>query len=179
MTVTDSQLAMVIQLRGEIEGINRSAGDPLAMQPDAAMSYSFGWLSSLNPFSGAEETVAHIVTSIHATLAKLAPVATIETSNDGLMVKSVITYTGWVASVWCDSSPSGAATALAGAHLASLQKAYALRAAFAGAIAAAGSTIVSISLAVTNPLTVLRALASAKALKQALDKLAAAVEAST
>jgi hypothetical protein len=36
--------------------------------------------------------------------------------------------------------------------------------------------MVSISLAVANPLTVLRALASARALKQALDRLAAAVE---
>jgi hypothetical protein len=60
----------------------------------------------------------------------------------------------------------------------SLEKAYALRAAFAGAIAAAGGTMVSISQAVANPLTVLRALAAARALKQALDRLATAVEAS-
>jgi hypothetical protein len=69
--------------------------------------------------------------------------------------------------------------ALADAHLTSLEKAYALRVAFAGAIAAAGSTMVSISMAVANPLTGLRAVASAKALKQALERLAAAVQPSS
>jgi hypothetical protein len=96
-----------------------------------------------------------------------------------LMVKSVINYTGRVASVWGNSSPFAAPTSLADAHLASLEKTYALRAAFAGAVAAAGSTLVSIAQAVTNPFTVPRALASARALKQSLDRLAAAVEASS
>jgi hypothetical protein len=40
-----------------------------------------------------------------------------------------------------------------------------------------GGALASISLAVSNPLTVLHALASAKALKQALERLVAAVEA--
>lgn len=179
MTAADSQLTTVLQLRGEIEGIDGAARNPAAMQPDAAMSYSFGLLSSLSPFSNAEQTVEELVASIRATLARLTPVTTIETSSDGLMVRSVINYTGRVASVWSISPSFAAAAALADAHLNSLQKAYALRAAFAGAIAAAGSTLVSISLAVTNPLTVFRALASARALKQALDRLAAAVEASS
>jgi hypothetical protein len=178
VTVTDSQLATVIQLRGEIEGIDRVSRSPTAMQPDAAVSYSVGIFSSLSPFSNAEQTVAEIVNSIKSTLARLAPVATIETSSDGLTVRSVINYTGRVASVWSSSASSPAANTLANAHLASLQKAYALRSAFAGAIAAAGSTMVSISQALANPFTVLRALASAKALKQALDRLAAAVAAS-
>ena len=176
MTVTDAQLAAVLQLRGEIEGIDGTSRTAAAVQPDSAMSYSFGIFSSLSPFSGAEQAVAEIVTSIQSTLAKLAPIATIETSSDGLTVRSVINYTGRIASVWSSSASSAAANTLVDAHLASLQKAYALRAAFAGAIAAAGSTMVSISLAVANPLTVLRALASARALKQALDRLAAAVE---
>jgi hypothetical protein len=171
-------LASVIQVRREIEGIDGAARDPAAMRPDAAMSYSFGLLASLSPFSGAEQTVADIVASIQTTLARLAPVATIETSADGLTVKSVINYAGRVTSVWSNSPSSTAATALADAHLESLRKTFALRAAFAGAIAAAGSTMVSISLAVTNPLTVFGALASARALKQALDRLAAAVETS-
>jgi hypothetical protein len=178
VTVTDSQLATVIQLRGEIEGIDGVSRAPAAMQPDAVMSYSFGIFSGLSPFSSADQTVAEIVTSIQITLARLAPVATIETSADGLTVKSVINYTGRVASVWSSSFSSPASETLVNTHLTSLEKAYALRAAFAGAIAAAGSTMVSISQAVVNPLTVLRALASARALKQALDRLAAAVEAS-
>ncbi|MGO9338190.1 MAG: hypothetical protein ACLPY1_11850 [Terracidiphilus sp.] len=177
MTVTDPQLATVLQLRSEIEGIERESRDPAATQPEAALSYSFGILSSLFPFSSAEQTVAEIAASIRTTLAKLAPVAMIENSSDGMTVKSVINYTGRVASVWSNSSSPTAATALAHAHLASLEKAYALRAAFAGAIAAAGNTLVSISLIVSNPLTVLRAPVSARALKQALDRLAAAIEA--
>jgi len=178
VTGTDSELAAAIQLRGEIEAIDAASRNPAAMQPEAAMSYSFGLFSSLSSFSSAEQTVAEIVTSIQTTLARLAPVATIETSADGLTVKSVINYTGRVASVWSRSSSSAAATALADAHHASLGKAYTLRSAFVGAIAAAGSALVSISQAVANPLTVLRALASARALKQALDRLSAAVEAS-
>jgi len=178
MTGTDSRLATAIQLRAEIEGIDGAARNPAAMQPDATPSYSYGLLSSLSPFSNAEQTLADIVSSIQTTLARLAPVATIETSADGLTVKSVINYAGWVTSVWSNSTLSAAATELANTHLDSLQRAYALRAAFAGAIAAAGSTMVSISLAVANPLTVLHALSSARALKQALDRLAVAVEAS-
>jgi hypothetical protein len=178
VTVTDAQLATVIQLRGEIEAIDGASRNPAAMQPDAAMSYSFGIFSGLSTFSGAEQTVSEIVASIQLTLARLAPIATIENSADGLTVRSVINYSGSVASVWNRSDSSAAGSTLADAHLASLGKAYALRAAFAGAIAAAGSTMVSISLAVANPLTVLRALAAAKALKQALDRLGAAVEAS-
>lgn len=178
MTVSDSQLATAVQLRSELEGIDKTASDPAALQPDAVGSYSYGLFSNLSPFSGAEETAAEIVASIQATLARLAPVATIETCRDGLTAKSVINYTGRVASVWSNSPSLTAANALANAHLASIEKAYILRAAFAGAIAAAGNTMVSISMAVANPLTVLRALASAKALKQALDRLSAAVDAS-
>ena len=66
---------------------------------------------------------------------------------------------------------------LAGAHLDSLGKTYALRVASVGALGAVGGALASISLAVANPLTVLHALASAKALKQALERLVAAVEA--
>ena len=179
MTVTDSQLASVLQLRSEIEGLDMATREPAtALRPDTELSYSYGLFSSLSPVSNAEQTVADIVASIRATLAKLAPVATIETASDGMTVRSVMNYAGRVVSVWSDTPSSAAAGALADAHLVSLDKAYALRAAFAGAIAAVGSTLVSISLAVANPLTVLRALASAKALKQALDRLAEAVEAS-
>jgi len=52
-----------------------------------------------------------------------------------------------------------------------------LRTAVAGAVLSAGSAIVSISMAVANPLMLLNAWSSAKALKVALDRLAAAVEA--
>jgi hypothetical protein len=120
--------------------------------------------------------VADIVTSVRATLAKLTPVYTLETSRDGLTVRTVIQYTGRVASVWSQGNASSpAAAVLAAAHLDSLQRTYALRIAFAGAIAAVGNTLVGISMAMANPLTALHALASAKALKLALERLAAAV----
>jgi hypothetical protein len=145
------------------------------MEPVSALSYSFGLFS--NPFSSAEQTVAEIVASVHAMLAKLAPVATLETCREGMTARTVIQYTGRAASVWSNLPSSELASVLAGTHLDSLQRTYALRVAFVGAIGAVGSALVSISLTVANPLTVLHALASAKALKQALERLAAAVEA--
>jgi hypothetical protein len=174
LTVTDSQLAALTALRAEIERIDRATREPAAAaepRMDAAMSYSFGM------FSGPEQTIAEIVASVHTTLARLTPVTTLETSKHGLTARTVINYTGRAASVWSNSPSSELAALLSGAHLDSLQKSYALRAAFAEAIAAVGSTLVSISVAVANPLTVLHALASANALKQALERLAIAVEA--
>jgi len=184
LTVADSQLASVRLLRAEIEGIDRGARSPAAaagMEPVSALSYSFGLFSDLspfsNPFSSAEQTVAEIVASVHAMLAKLAPVTTLETCREGMTARTVIQYTGRAASVWSNLPSSELASVLAGTHLDSLQRTYALRVAFVGAIGAVGSALVSISLTVANPLTVLHALASAKALKQALERLAAEVEA--
>jgi hypothetical protein len=163
-------------LRAEIEEIDRAARNPATLAPaesDAALSYSFGLFSTISPISSAEQTVAEIVASIRAVLAKLAPVATIETCKDGLTARTVIHYTGRAASVW-GNTPS---VELIGAHLDSLGKTYALRVAFVGAIGAVGAALASISMAVSNPLTVLHALASAKALKQTLERLVSAVEA--
>lgn len=182
MTVADSQLTALTQLRGEIEEIDRTTRLPASgldrpcdatTPPDSSLIHSYGMLAGLYPLSSAEQTVAEIVASVHDLLARLAPVATLETSRDGLTARTVIQYTGRAASVWSNSPSSE----LAGAHLASVEKTYALRTAFAETIAAVGSALVSISLAVANPLTVLHALASAKALKRALERLVAAAEA--
>lgn len=183
MTAADSQLYAATALRSEIEGIERTVGAPAASacaQPESALSYSFGVFSDVSSLASTNQTVADILTSVRETLAKLAPVCTLETSLDGLTVRSVIQYSGSVVSVWGQdkASSSAAAADLAAIHIASLQKTYALRIAFAGAIAAAGSALVAISVAVANPLTALHALASAKALKQALDHLSAAVASS-
>jgi hypothetical protein len=163
-------------LRSEIEGIDWAARNPSGaakIEPDAPLSYSFGLFSSISPVSGAEQTVAEIVSSVRAVLAKLAPVATIETSRDGMTARTVVLYTGRATSAWSSITSS----VLTGAHLDSLGKTYALRVAFVGAIGAVGGALASISLAVSNPLTVFHALASAKALKQALERLVSAVEA--
>lgn len=180
MIVTDSQLDALKQLRVEIEGIDSAARNPAAsapIEPDAALSYSFGLFSSISPVSGAEQTVAEILASVRAVLAKLAPVATIETSRDGVTARTVVHYTGRADSAWSSTTSSEPVSVLAGAHLDSLGKTYALRVASVGALGAVGGALASISLAVANPLTVLHALASAKALKQALERLVAAVEA--
>jgi hypothetical protein len=183
LTVTDLQIASLRQLCGEIEGIDRAAREPAsedAVPQDSGVSYSFGLFSGFPLISDAEQTVAEIVASVQATLAKLAPVASLETSRDGFTVRTAIQYRGRVASVLCNpSSPDSYASVstLTREHLDAVEKTYALRAAFAAAIAAVGGALVSISMAVTNPLTVLQALGSARALKRALERLAAAVEA--
>ena len=178
MTAADSQLADVLRIRGEIEGIDRATRDPAAAttELEGNLSYSYGMLSSLSPFSSVEQTVGDIAAAVQVILRRLRPVATVETSKDGMTARTVINYTGRATSVWSDSPPTELAAALAGAHLESVKRAYALRAAFVGVIAAAGSALVSISAAIANPLTALPALASAAALKQSLQRLVASVE---
>jgi hypothetical protein len=177
MTAVDSQLADLSRIRGEIEGIDRAAREPATatMGPEGTLSYSYGGLSNLSLFHSAEQTVAEIAATIGVILARLAPVATLETSSDGMTVRTVINYTGRATSVWSNSPPTELAAALAEAHLESVKRAYALRAAFAGVVAAAGSALVSIAAAIANPLTVLHALASAAALKQSLQRLVTSV----
>lgn len=114
-----------------------------------------------------------MVDSIKETLAKLAPVAHFETTVDGFTAKTVISYSGFAASVWS----SGTTWELVDAHLESLQRAYAFRSAVAAVVAAVGNAVVAISIAVGNPLTVWHAVKSAEALKLAVDRLAASVAA--
>jgi hypothetical protein len=178
VTAENSQLAEMLRLRHEIEEIDKATREPATatMEPDDGWSYSFGTFSGVSPFSGVEQTVADIAAAIRTTLRKLAPVATLETSREGMIARTVINYSGRATSVWSNTPTTELAAALEGPHLESIRNAYALRAALMGAIAAAGSSLVSISAAVLNPLTALHALASARALKQALERLAAAVE---
>lgn len=173
MTVAEAQLTSLLLLGDEIESIGRTARDPAApLAAQGAVSYS---ILGFSPLASAEQTVAEIVASIRTLLAKLAPVATIETTLDGLTVKTAIHYTGRVASVWDDGPSPLLQAELARAHLDALQKTYALRIAFARAIASAGGALMSIALAVANPLTALHAFASARALQSALERLAAAI----
>lgn len=179
----DSQLATVIELRAEIEGIDRAARNPArAAEQDNTLSYtaySIGWPANLSPISGARQHVDQIVASISVILSRLAPVATVETSINGFTARTVIHYTGRAASVWSGvgTDSSAQASQLSAMHLDALKKTYTLRVAFVGAIAAVASALASISLAAANPLTVLNAWASARALKHALERLVAAVEA--
>jgi hypothetical protein len=183
LTATDLQITSLKQLSSEIEEIDRAARAPAsadATQPDSTVSYSFGLLSGFPVISDAAQTIAEVVASVQVTLAKLAPVASLETSRDGFTVKTAIQYRGRVASVFCNSSlpiSYDSVYVLTREHLAAVEKTYALRAAFAAAIAAVGAALVSISMAMANPLTVLQALRSARALKEALERLAAAVQA--
>ncbi len=178
MTAVDSQLADLLRVRGEIEGIDRATRESktVTTEPEGNLSYSYGVLSGLSPFSSVEKTVGDIAAAVQVILRRLAPVATVETSNSGLTVRSVINYTGRTTSVWSGSPPTELAAALAEAHLESLKNAYALRTAFVGVIAATGSAMVSISTAIANPLTVLHASSSAAALKESLQRLVASVE---
>jgi hypothetical protein len=160
-------------LRGEVDEIARDAGriPPGAAEGIGAASYSFGI------FASAEAKVAAIFQSIQQavgqTLAQLAPVAQFETTVGGFTARTVVNYSGFAASAWS----SGATAELAAAHLASLRRIYAFRAAAAAVVAAVGNAVVAISIAVGNPLTVWHAVKSAEALKAAVERLAAAVAA--
>jgi hypothetical protein len=161
-------------LLGEIEGIARDAANP-APEPaafaigSAPVSYAFGLTSSI------ESKAAAIVASIQQTLASLAPVATFETSRDGFTARTVLNYSGRAISVWSTGPNGTPAEDFVGAHLATLQRAYAFRSAVVQVIAAVGNALAAISLAVANPLTVRHAVRSAEALKAAVDRLAKAV----
>ena len=168
-----ADLKELAALRGEVEEIARDARRIPAEPTGApsAMSYSFGILGGMA--SSAEEKVAAIVESIKETLAKLAPVAHFETTVDGFTARTVVSYSGFAASVWSSGTTAG----LVAAHLESLRRVYAFRAAVTAVVAAVGNAVVAISIAVGNPLTVWHAIRSAEALKSAVDRLAAAVAA--
>lgn len=175
MTVADARIETILLLRDEIDGIDRAARQPAALGQGNSMSYSFG------PFSGSlfpeqhklAEILSDVVATVKRVCARLAPTATVETAEDGVTARTMIHFNGRAASVWV-GAPS---QQVASAHIASLEKTLRLRTAVAGAVLSAGSAIVSISMAVANPLMLLSAWSSAKALKLALDRLAAAVEA--
>lgn len=180
MSATGAQIEDLASLRGEIEGIERDArlgSVTPALEGaggEAGLSYSFySSDSSFGIFSSPESTVAAIEKSIRETLATLAPVATFETSQEGFAARTAINYSGRADSVWSGPLVPG----LVNAHMSTVKRAYAFRAAAVGVIAAAGSALASISVAVANPLTALHALRSAQALKLAVERLEAAVKA--
>jgi len=175
LTVADARLETVLQLRDEIDDIDLAARRSAASVQANSVSYSFGtFAGSVFP---EQHKLADILSDVVATVkrvcASLAPTAAVETAADGVTARTMIHFNGRAASVLVGSpSPQ-----LARAHIASLEKTLKLRTAVAGAVLSAGSAIVSISMAVANPLMLLNAWSSAKALKVALDRLAAAVEA--
>ena len=173
MSTTTAQIEDLTSLRGEIEGIERGARLGAAAPTQEGTGGGAGLSYSLGIFSSPESTVAAIEKSIRETLATLAPVATFETSQDGFAARTAINYSGRADSVWSGPlSPE-----LVEAHMSTLKRAYAFRAAVVGVIAATGSALASISIAVANPLTALQALRSAQALKLAVERLTAAVKA--
>jgi hypothetical protein len=175
LTIVDARLETILQLREEIDGIDRAARQPVVSGQATSLSYSLGSFSS--SFFPEQRKLAEILSDVVATVkrvcARLAPTATVETAADGVTARTMIHFNGRAASVWVGApSPQ-----MASAHIASLEKTLHLRTAVAAVVLSAGSAIISISIAVTNPLTLPSAWSSAKALKLALDRLAAAVEA--
>jgi hypothetical protein len=167
--VNAAEIEELAALRSEVEQITRGTGQLSEDSPGRAdaMSFSFGIVAST------EEKVVAIFESIKQTLAELAPVAHFQTTVDGFTAKTVINYSGFAASVWSTDTTAG----LVDAHLESLRRIYAFRAAVTAVVAAVGNAVVAISIAVGNPLTVWHAIESAEALKSAVDRLAAVVAA--
>ena len=177
MSQVDAQLDSLAQLRKEIEAIGRAANDPV-LQLQTEGPASFGVVSSLLELSQARKAVDEIIDSIQALLDKLVPVAKLESTRDGLTVKTAIHYAGRVDSVWSATSNPESVAALSAEYLDELQKTYALRASFAQTLGVAGGTLLQVALAVANPVgNVPHALASVLALKRALQSFAATVEA--
>lgn len=148
MTAAASQIESAQSLRGEIEAI--ATATPAAMS-DGALSYSFGKFAGPSTIVDAEQTVSSIVASVRRTMARLAHEASIETTIDGITARSIVTYNGRVTSVFTEDPSFASQTALAAAHLDSLQSVYARRIAFAGAVAATEGTLVAIAAAISNP----------------------------
>ncbi|HEX4065465.1 MAG TPA: hypothetical protein VHZ09_05535 [Acidobacteriaceae bacterium] len=161
----DPQVAAALQACRQIEGIAAAArhGTP----PAGSVSYAPAFLAD------SWQSFAELVATVHALLAKLKPVATVETTQDGQSIETRLRYTGGTDSV---STPN-LSLRVASVHLRSLERIFALRNAVAGAFVAAASTILTLSASIANPLLLLHALSLAKSLQEALQRLLSAIEA--
>jgi len=163
----DAQTAAVQALRSQIDSITSAVQRPGSGSSADAMSYSFGVFNSI------EQAARKLADTVNELLLKLTPVATIETTRGDLKAITTVNYAGREMSVW----PQIHSVELTLAHMTTVDRVVALRAALAGAIASAASAMMAISVSVANPLLAMNALGAAARLKESLEQLAAAAEA--
>ena len=104
---------------------------------------------------------------------KLQPVATVETVRGDMKAITTVNYAGRATSAW----PQFPSEELTLAHLTSVDRVLALRAALVGAVASASTAMLAISASCTNTMLAMNALAAVIRLKESLQQLAAAAEA--
>ncbi|MGP8251045.1 MAG: hypothetical protein ACLQHF_03360 [Terracidiphilus sp.] len=163
----DAQTAAVHALRAQIDAITSAVQRPVSQGGVEAVSYSFGALDTMG------QAARKLADTVHDLLMKLKPVATIETTRGGIKAITTVNYAGRAASAW----PQFPSEELTLAHMTSVDRVLALRAALAGAIASAASAMMAISASAANPLLAMNALGAARRLKESLEQLAAAAEA--
>jgi hypothetical protein len=164
--VDDAQLASVRLLSQQIRNIGLTAAETPA-DSEAAVSFS------LFPLPDPRPALADLAERIDLLLSKLNPIAVVETSADGQCLQTTVVYTMGAATV----VSSNVSAAIAANHLTSLERTFALRNAVLGALAEAATSLLALSAVAANPLVVLEVISRAKALKAALDRLAAAARA--
>jgi hypothetical protein len=162
----DPQITAALLACRQIEGIATAARREPPADP-AAVSYAPAFLSD------SWQSFTDLVTTVHALLAKLKPVATIETTQAGEAIETLLRYSGSAESV---STPNLSGQ-VAQIHLGSLERTFALRRAVAGAFVATASTMTVLSASIANPLLLLHALSTARSLQEALQRLLSAIEA--
>lgn len=157
-------LAAVRLLSVQVESLACGAGCPA---PGAA-SYA------LPPFLDPRQAFASLATALESLCAQLQPEALIRTATpEGAVAQTALTYTGRALT----AVPKNLSPALAQIHLLSLAHAYALRSAAVRALFAAAGAATAIAATAANPLLLPHAVCTALALKDALERLAAAVQA--
>jgi hypothetical protein len=161
----EAHLAAVQRVCGEIEALAGAArsGPP----PAETVSYAFGF------WGDAQGAFRDLIGTVRRLLEDLKPTATIRTALDGEAATTVVTYQSLAASAW-SANPSAD---LAATQLRSVQRVLALRSAMARAVVAAGSVMLALSASVANPLALPHAVATARSLQEALQRLATAAEA--
>ena len=161
----DPQIAAALLACSQIEGVAAAARRPDLSA--GAVSYAPAF------FPDAWQSFSSLAATVHALLAQLRPVATVQTTQDGASIETLVRYTGGTDSV---ATPNLSAQT-GWIHLRSLERAIALRSAVGGALAAAAGTMMSLSVSVANPLYLLHALSAARSLEEALRRLLTAIEA--
>jgi hypothetical protein len=163
----EAQTAAVRALCSQIDSITSALQRPNSGAGVDTVSYSFEALDSM------EQAARKLTETVSDLLMKLAPVTTIETTRGGMKAVTTVNYAGRAASAW----PQYPSEELTLAHMTSVDRVLALRAALAGAIASAAGAMMAISASAANPLLAMNALGAAARLKESLEQLAAAAEA--
>lgn len=170
MMASDPQVAAVESACSQIAQIAvaaRTTATPAQSGLGAAVSYSIDFAAD------SRQGFANLVATVESLLAQLKPTATVHTASDDETIETLVRYTGSATSV----STANLSPYMAQIHLSSLERAYGLRSAVAGAFLAAASTLMTLSASVANPLLLLHALSTARSLEEALRRLAGAIEA--